>query len=285
MSILVYVVLCIIWGSTWVAIKIGLSSAPPLHAAALRFAVAIVILAVITIIRRERYPKRFRDLLRLGYPGLYMYGASYACVYFGETYIDSSLAAILFGSFPFFVAFLAAMGSKAEMTSVREWLGLIFGFMGVVVISYNSLQISGDIFLGTLLVVIASFCAAYGLILHKRHHSKESIYVSAIVQMALGGLAIAVAAVCFENWSDSILSARSVESILYLALFGTVIAFLGYYWLLTHSRAVTVSYIAFVTPLVAILIGVLFYGETLTPLIIAGAVMILIGILLVVRRQ
>lgn len=285
MSVLVYIVLCLIWGSTWLAIKIGLSSAPPLHAAALRFAIAVSILAIVTHIKKQKYPNNIRDFLRLGYPGLFMYGASYAGVYFGETFIDSSLAAILFGSFPFFVAILSEIGSRAEAIRAREWTGLIFGFLGVLVISYNSLQISEHLFFGTLLVVVASFCSAYGLVVHKRYFSRESILVSATVQMSFGGLAIVLAALSFEDWSASILSPRSLESILYLAVFGTVVAFLGYYWLLTHSRAVTVSYIAFVTPLVAILIGVLFYSETLTALIMAGAAMILVGILLVVRRH
>jgi drug/metabolite transporter (DMT)-like permease len=103
--------------------------------------------------------------------------------------------------------------------------------------------------------------------------------------MIFGGLFLVLGAVVLENWSSFHLTAEAVGSIVYLALAGSVIAFLGYYWLLKHTRLTVVSLIAFITPLVAMLAGVLFAGESLTPLTVIGSVLILVGVLLVVRKQ
>jgi len=284
MAILLYILICLIWGSTWIAIKIGLTQAPPLYTAGFRFIIAFFILVTIVKVKGLSYPKSYKAFLTLGYPGLYMYGASYALIYFSELYISSALAAVLFASFPFFVALLSFRSLKNEKLNALGWLGLFFGLTGVILISIDSLQTSRDLFLGTLLSLAGSFAAAYGMILHKKDFSRENIFVAATVQMSCGGLILVPAALIFEKWSDFIFSIESIGSIVYLAVFGSVIAFLGYYWLLARTRAVTVSLIAFITPIVAIFIGVLFFSENLSLLIILGTILILSGILMVERK-
>ena len=284
MAALVYIVLCIIWGSTWIAIKIGLTDAPPLWAASIRFMIAVTLIGAYVLVKRFPFPKSLGEFLRMGHPGVYMYGASYALVYFGETYINSALAAVLFGSFPFFVALLSHFALAEKKTSTLGWLGMLIGFAGVVLISYDSLQTSQHLFLGTMLLLAGSFASAFGLMIHKRNYGQANIYVAALVQMLCGGILLLVAALIFENFGDFTWSANSVGSIIYLAVLGTVVAFLGYYWLLTKARTVTVSLIAFVTPLVAILIGVFLFDEQLSALILIGAALILSGIALVVKK-
>lgn len=284
MTALVYFVLCLIWGSTWIAIKIGLSDAPPLWAASLRFLLAVTLIGGYIAARGYRLPTSLRQFLRLGYPGVYMYGASYALVYFSELHINSAMAAVLFGSFPFFVALLSHFRLRAERISALGWGGLLVGFLGVVLISYESLQTSQGLFLGSLLALAGSLASAHGLVIHKKKFAQENIYVSAFVQMSSGGVLLLLSALLFENFSDFRLSEESVGSIVYLAILGTVVAFLGYYWLLRKTRAVIVSMIAFVTPLVAILIGVYLFDEHLSALILVGTAMILSGIVLVVRK-
>ncbi len=284
MSVLIYIVLCLIWGSTWMAIKIGLSQAPPLYAASIRFMLAVAILSVIVAVKKLKYPQGLGNFLRLGYPGIYMYCGSYALVYFAERHINSAMTAVLFGAYPFFVALLSNVQLKSEKIHGKAWLGLALGFLGVVLISYDSLRTSGELFLGSVLTIGGALAAAYGLIIHKKHFNDVSIYVSANVQMILGGVLLLVGALIFENWRDFNITPQSVGSIVYLAIFGTVIAFLGYYWLLKHTRAVTVSLVAFITPVVAIVIGVLFFGESLSAVIFVGAALILSGIALVIHK-
>jgi len=283
-SVLVYIIICLIWGSTWLAIKIGLSQAPPFTTAALRFILAASTLTGISLARGYRYPSDLRHLLRLAYPGFYMYGLSYALVYLGQQHVNSATAAVLFASFPFFVAAFAWLKYRSEKLSPIAWLGMVLGFLGVVVISYDSLQTSDNLFVGTIFVAAAAMASAYGVVIHKHRFSDVNIVVAANVQMIFGGLFLVAGALLLESWSDFNVSLAAIGSIVYLALLGTVVTFLGYYYLLKRARVTVVSLIAFITPLLAILVGVLVAGETLSTMIFAGAVMILGGVLLVIRR-
>lgn len=284
MRIAIYISLCLIWGSTWKAIQVGLAGAPPLSTAAVRFLVAMSILVTIALVRGYAYPARLKDWLHLAFPGLWMYGISYALIYFAEQYISSALTAVLFGSFPFWVAGLSYFRLKDERLPAVGWLGILIGFTGVILISYDQLQISGDLFLGTMLALGGCYAAAHGVVIHKKRFVHDNIVVSASVQMLLGGILLVSAALIFESLGDFSVSWETLGSIAYLALFGTVFAFLSYYWLLRRMNAVTLSLIAFVTPIVAIAIGI-FAGEEITLTILIGTALILSGILLVVRKE
>ena len=126
MTYFIYVLICLIWGSTWIAIKIGLSQAPPFYTSSLRFLLSVIILATIVALKKYPYPKGFKNLFLMGIPGLFMYGISYALVYFSEMYIDSSLAAVLFGSFPFFVALFSIKILKAEKLNTLRLAGAVY---------------------------------------------------------------------------------------------------------------------------------------------------------------
>lgn len=168
-------------------------------AAALRFMVAIIILHSLVLIKRYSYPKGFGKILRLAYPGLYMCGLSYAMIYTAEQYIASALTSVLFASFPLFVALLSLRILRTEHLSKITWLGLAAGFMRIVVISYDSLQISGQLFLGSVLDLGGLATAAYGMLLHKKHFAQENILVSATIQMILGGIPLILWALAFDS--------------------------------------------------------------------------------------
>lgn len=285
MTIIVFILLCFIWGSTWIAIKLGLNDAPPLYASSFRFVISIIILYAIIFVKKYSLPKTLKRFFYLGYPGIYMYGGSYALIYLAEQYINSSLTAVLFASFPLFVALLSLGILKEEKQKIMAWLGLILGFVGIIVISYDSLQTSEHIFWGTILALGGSFLAALGVVIHKKHFARDNIYVSIAVQMTLGGIPLLFSAIIFEHISSFLITWQSVGSILYLSVLGTVVAFVGYYWLLARIDAVAVSLIAFITPLVAIFIGVVLFGESLSWLIFLGTLMILSGVFLVMRKS
>lgn len=281
MTIFVYIVLCLIWGSTWIAIKLGLADAPPFWSAAVRFLIALVILHLILRVRGAHLPKKLSEWLVHASPGILMYGVSYASVYSAEQFISSSLTAVLFGSFPIFVALLSHWLLPSDKLRGYAWPGMALGLAGVVVISWHSLELSGDLFRGSLLAVLASLASATGVVFHKKHAVKVDIVVAATIQMTLGCAVLLGGALLTESFEDLTWTRRSVGSILYLAVFGTVIAFLGYYWLMTHISVVSAAMIAFVTPLVATLIGVVFFAESFTFPMVIGAAMILISVALV----
>ena len=285
MIIFVYAVLCLIWGSTWIAIKLGLSDAPPLYSSGIRFAIAATFLYSVVLARKLQIPGKLSDILKLGYPGIFMFGASYAFVYSSELYISSALTAVLFASYPLFVAFLSIWILPDERLRPLGWTGLAMGLVGIIIISYDSLQTSDDIFLGTLLALCGSLVAAYGMLIHKQRFNKVNIFVSTSIQMTFGCIPLILAAFIFEDISQFQITTTSVGSILYLAVFGTIVAFLGYFWLLKKITAVSASLIALITPVVAIFIGVFFFSEALSVKIVIGTALILTGILLVNRKK
>lgn len=235
-------------------------------------------------VRHLSLPTSFGRSLRLAYPGLFIYGVSYMLIYLAEVYIDSALTSILFASFPLFVAVLSVWMLKTERLSGLGWCGIGLGISGVVVIAFDSFRTSGELFAGVSMALGASLAAAYGILLHKRLAAEEDMVTVAGLQMAFGAIPIVVVAAVFEELTALRITPEAAGSILYLAVFGTVIAFLGYYWLLARIRVVAVSLIGFITPLIAIFIGVGLFGESLSSETIWGTGLILSGIVLVLRK-
>jgi drug/metabolite transporter (DMT)-like permease len=279
-----YISLCIIWGSTWSVIKLGLTEAPPMYSLAFRVLLAVIVLLLLLKIKNVRIPGDKKYLLRLALPGLFMYGLSYGCVYLAELYISSALMAILFSSFPVMVALISYFRLPDEKLRPLGWGGLVIGMTGVVIISSASLSESRDIFIGTLLGLLGVLTAAIGMIEHKKKFSHENITLAVTVQMTFGGLPLFLVAFLFEDISSFNFNLVSIGSVAYLALFGSVLAFLGYYYLIRRINVVPLSMIAFVTPLVAIVFGVMLFSETLSLATLTGGALVLASILLVIRK-
>ena len=174
--------------------------------------------------------------------------------------------------------------SAESRPPVSVWLGLVIGFAGVAVVSYDSQQTSSDILLGTVLALAASFASAYGIILHRKHFLYENSVVAINVQMIMGGTLLLAAAMLTEDWASFSFSPELIGSILYLSILGTLVTFLGYYWLIKHISMVKASLIAFITPMVAIVAGIMLGGEQLSTTIFAGTGLILSGVALVARK-
>lgn len=284
MILLIYIILCLIWGSTWLAIKIGLQDSPPLWSAGFRFVIASVIIFIINLVRRVDYPKSIREIMKIIIPGIFMYAASYMLVYSAEVRISSSLTAVLFSTFPFLVAGFSYFMLKAERLRSWGWLGLIIGFCGILAVFYQSLIESKFILLGTTLAVLGAAVSAFGTVYIRAYMKKYDISIMAAIQMAIGAIIIIISAAFFEPISAFKFTFKSVAALLYLSIIGTVVAFLGYYWLLKRAKAITVSQIAIVTPLIAVVLGFLFLSETFSPYSAIGAGLILTGVLIVIRR-
>ncbi len=285
MAVIVYLVLCLIWGSTWLAIKFGLHDLPPFTAAAARFLVAVIVLGGIILVRGSGFGKSWKDRWVISFPGLFMYGLSYGCVYMAEQRIDSSLTAILFGSFPFFVILCARIYGEGSSLTLRNWIGLIIGFIGLVVITADSIGQSRELLLGSILAIAASFMAAFGLVIHQRSSVSASHETTAFLQMLLGLIPVLLIALVLESGVSINWTPTAIGSVLYLSIFGTVIAFLGYYWLMRRVSTLIVSTIAFVTPFVATIIGITAGDESLTLMNLIGGALILIGVAMVVLKE
>lgn len=285
MKVLTYIMLCLIWGSTWLVIKVGLEDAPPLWSAALRFLLAATLLYGINYVAKQRYPIGWRNKWRAAWPGIFTFFGSYALTYMGEDYISSALAAILFAVFPFFVMALMPLMVKTERVGFMSLIGALVGFGGTILIFAEPVQVESSALIGMIFLILSPICAAIGSVSVKAYLHSAPVFPMITLQMTVGAILMTLCAIIFEPFSDFKSTTSSVGAILFLAIFGSIITFGGYFWLLKQLRLVTMSMIALITPVVAMFMGYVFLKEKLTIENYIGAALVLMGVAIVNIKQ
>ena len=287
MAILGYVVLCLIWGSTWLAIKIGLDAGmPPLLGASLRFAIAALVLLPIAwrtspAIFRDRAAWRLAGLL-----GSLSFGVGYGCTYVGGGYVPSGLGSLTFGFFPFWVAVLAhfVLGDRLTVGKVGA-IGL--GIAGLGVLYSGSLRELGpETGIGVAILTASVLIQGVPQVLIKRDGARIPAAFLSGVGMACGAAVLAALAGVRGEWASGLpASAAVLGSIAYLAVFGSVITFLIYFSLLRRLSATLMALVAILTPPIALVLGFLVKGERLGAMTLTGGAMVLGGVLLFQRAE
>ena len=278
--------LCLIWGSTWLFIKLGLADLPPFTFAAIRFLVASIILTLLIAARRLRVPRGRRNLLLISLTGILSFTLNYGLVFWGEQYITSGLAALLQSMLPAFGLIIAHYYLPGEPLTVPRLAGVLMGVVGVAVIFSNQLRVSGSKALwGSAALVLSALCAAYANVLVKAYCKHIDPVVLAAGQMMAGMVPLFLLGFTLEgnplrfHWTPI-----AVLSLLYLAVVGTVIAFSLYYWLIRNMNVTNAMLIALVTPVVAVFLGMIALNETLEWRTVIGGIMIISGIGLIVLQ-
>jgi drug/metabolite transporter (DMT)-like permease len=194
------------------------------------------------------------------------------------------LTAVLFATLPFFVAIFATLFLKEEKLNWFRLFGLIIGFSGILLIFRDSLSLKGDnLFHGMVGIILSAVFSAYASVRVKRDlYSVEPVVIS-VFQMGLGTLLLLGSGFLFERITDFKLTYKSVGALLYLSFFGSAFAFMSYYWLLKRIEVTKLSLIAFITPIVALILGWLVLGESISGYLISGTVLVILGIWLVSR--
>jgi drug/metabolite transporter (DMT)-like permease len=285
--LIVWILLCVIWGSTWAFIKLGLRDLPPLTFASLRFIIAIILLLFVAYLRRARWPRTLAEWRLLLTTGVLAFTINYGLIFWGEQYTSSGLAALLQATIPLFGLIIAHLYLPAEPLTWMRLLGVMLGLMGIGIIFSNQLWL-GDVWSvwGGTAIITGALAAAYSNVLVKAHGAKFDITVLVAGQMFCGFVPLLSISLIKEgnplrhNWTLA-----ALVSIFYLALVGSVAAFMLFYWLVRHMTVTNTQLIALVTPVVAVLLGVLFLDEALTWRAALGGLCIFIGIGLVIFRR
>ncbi len=286
MKLFVWLLLCVIWGTTWIFIKLGLDNLPPVTFAALRFTAAIILLLPIVFYRNSEFPKTKPIWNLILITGLLQFFVNYGLLFWGEQYISSGLAAVLQATIPAFGLFLAKI-YVGESINATKIISMFLGLIGVAVIFWEQLQLNGQMaFFGSIAVVFGAFGAAYASVLTKAKLQTFDPAVLLLCQMFIGALPLWIVGVTTEKTDyTNLLNLKSIVCVLYLAIVGSIVAFWLYYWLLTKIEVSKAMMIAFVTPLVAILIGVAFRDEKMPPQTILGGILILFSVVLIVVKK
>jgi drug/metabolite transporter (DMT)-like permease len=272
-----YALLVAIWSSTWVAIKVGLGDTPPLLGAGVRFLVAGVGLLVLARLsgRSLRTDPVLASVL-----GVLPFAGTYALVYWGEQYVPSGLAAVLFGVLPIYVALIASVALRDEPLRARLLVGVVLALGGLVVAFSESVALGDSRYavLAAVACVASPLGPAIGNIATKRRGMRLDAMVLNGWAACGGAVLLLLWSALFESWGDARWTAAAVGSILYLAVIGTALAFVTLTRLLRELPAVTMSFIALLLPFGALAFGALVEGEPLTVAELLGAALVAAGI-------
>jgi drug/metabolite transporter (DMT)-like permease len=280
-----WVALCLIWGSTWLAIKIGLADLPPISFVAYRFFIAAGVLFAISF-RRYPLPQR-DDYLLLAITGILMFGINYGLLFWGEQYVSSGLAAILQATIPTFGLVFAHFYLPNERLKWERVLGALLALGGVTIICAKLLDFQGIMaFCGGVAIVVGAAATSYANVLIKARRKKFAPAMISAWQMLFALAPLLLIGFYSEgnplhfHWSKS-----AIACLLYLSLVGSVVTFLMFYWLMNRIAVTNLLTISLVTPPLAVTIGWFAAGERLTPWAILGALFVLAGIALILWKS
>ncbi|MBZ5537430.1 MAG: DMT family transporter [Acidobacteriia bacterium] len=277
---LLYATICVIWGSTWLAIKLGLDGVPPLVGAGFRFALAGLLFLALIVSKKLSLRVNGATVRLIVMVGGLNFGLSYGCVYWSELTVSSGLASVLFCVYPFFVALLAHYWFALESLDWKKILGIGFGFAGIAVIYADEIQASTGSLRGMLAMLVATLASSISLVYLKKYGSELNTLVLNFYSMLLGAALLLLTSRLLERGQGIHWSGKNITALLYLSVFGSVVAFTMYFYLLKHLKATQMSFVTFIYPILALLLGSWFLHERLSGKLAVGAAMVLGGILI-----
>jgi drug/metabolite transporter (DMT)-like permease len=281
---------CLIWGTTYLAIRISLETIPPLLMAAMRWITAGGLLTLLLALRGETLPAR-REWPSLAILGILLLGFGNGAVVWAEQTVPSGLTAVLVATSPFWMVGIDALIPGGEAITLRRAFGLAIGFGGIVMLVWPEIRVDagGRAFLGG---VVAAQIACIGWAIgssyaRKRgrgHAREENVLATAAFEMMFGGVALLAASLALHETSRLSMTPRTGGALVYLIFVGAIGGFSAYAYALKHLPVATVSLYAYVNPIIAVLLGTLVLGEPFSARMIAAAVVVFMGTALVRGR-
>jgi drug/metabolite transporter (DMT)-like permease len=287
MNVLVWLILCAIWGTTWIFIKFGLDEGiPPFTFASARFLVAIVGLLAIVGLGRIQMPKGSRQWKLIAITGFLQFTVNYSLVFWSEQHITSGLAAVLQSMISVFGLALSWIYLPDERIDGLKVLAVIIGVLGVAVVFYEQLVLQNPMaFLGSVAIVIGAYAAAHASILVKAKATGMHPASLVLGQMLCGLVPMLILAMREKSPWEIEWTVTALFSVFYLAVPGTIGAFWLYYWLLGRIESTKAMMISLVTPIIAVIVGFAFGDEKMPATIMLGGTLILTGIGLILFRR
>lgn len=284
-SRLLFLTLCLIWGTTWLAIRLTVSDMNPMTGASLRFILATG--AVLLFARLGRFtlhlPSAAMHRLMI-ISAMLTYVVDYGLIYWAEQYLSAGVTAIFFATFPLFTAVFGFWLLPDRELNRLGVLGIMLGLLGIVIIYYDQLMATRFdrlILLASLAVTLAAMAAAFSMVLVKKKAGALSPVSVTFHQLVWGTMGLTILALIFEPIPSRMPSSTALLATLYLGIVGTALAFILYYRLLQDKSAVFVSTIGYITPLVAVMLDLVLYGLFLPMRTWLGLAVVFLGIYLV----
>jgi drug/metabolite transporter (DMT)-like permease len=288
-TLLAFGVIYFVWGSTYLAIRIGVHEVPPLLFAAMRFGTAGFALLAWTIAKGERMP-RGKEWLTLTILAAMIFLCDYGLLFWAEQRVPSGIASVMLGTIPAFMALSEIIFLRTQKLTLRLALALLIGIGGVAVLMSRSLNLGGAPIdtKGALALLVAAVTWSIASALPKMMPMPESKVVGSAMQMTIGGLMLIVVAGGageFARFHPATVSRGVWWALIYLIVAGSIIGFTAYVWLLHHESPTKIGTYAYVNPVVAVITGYFLGGEALDARIILGAAFVLVSVAVITTSK
>jgi drug/metabolite transporter (DMT)-like permease len=280
LAYLSWIAVCLIWGTTYLGIRISLESIPPALMGGLRWTFAGALLIGYVRMKGERFPppSRWGSIVLLGF---LLLGLGNGGVVFAEQWVPSGLAAVMVATSPFWMSGVEAALPDGERLTRHTVAGLLIGFSGILVLVWPDLSIDGGdrrFLAGVIALQVASLGWALGSSYSKRHAQNDHILGTTALQMLAGGLMMVAAGTVRGEWSQLFFTTRTAASFLYLSTLGAIGGFVAYSYALRHLPVSFVSLYAYINPVIAVALGVALMGEPFDARMATAAALVFAGV-------
>jgi drug/metabolite transporter (DMT)-like permease len=288
-TLLAFAILYLVWGSTYLGIRVGVREVPPFVFAAIRFSIAGLVLYGWMIARGERSP-RGREWASAFLLGLLIFVLDYGLLFWAEQRVPSGIAAVMLATIPAFMALSEIIFLRTQRLTFRLAVALLIGLGGVAVLVSNSLHLGGAPIgrTGAVTLLIASLSWSVGSTLTRKLPLPSSKVMSSGAQMLAGGVLLTLTAAGlgeFHDFHPRSVSREAWLALLYLTVAGSLIAYTAYVWLIHHESPTKVGTYAYVNPLVAVLLGYFLGGEALGLRTVLGTLFILASVVVITTTR
>jgi drug/metabolite transporter (DMT)-like permease len=287
LAYLAWVLVCLIWGTTYLGIRVTLETMPPLLMSGIRWTVAGLLLAGYLALRGERPPDRsmWGTAALLGF---LLLGIGNGAVAWAEQWVPSGLTAVIVASSPFWMAGIESLRDDGERFTIRLVAGLALGFAGIVLLVWPDLTLTGaqgrGFLAGFVALQLACLGWAIGSSYSRRHARETNVFSATAAQMIAGGLMMAIAGTVHGEWRLLHFTPRSTAAFVYLTTVGAIGGFASYTYALRHLPVSFVSLYAYINPIIAVGLGVLLLREPFNARMAGAAALVLLGVAVVKAR-
>lgn len=273
---------CLFWGTTYLAIRIGVRTIPPGLFGGLRFLTAGLLFLAYLKWRGHAFPRR-RELLDMAIVGITLLAISNGLVIWAEQWVPSSIAALLVATLPFWMAGFEAVLPAGESLTLRKVIGIVIGFSGIVILFSPEIRTSFDrtYLKGILAMLFAPLCWAAGSVYSKSRPAKSHPLMGASVEMIVAGGVLLLVGCLFGEWNRLSLNVEGLAATAYLIVFGSIVGYGSFIYALAKLPATKVAMYAYVNPVIAVLLGWLILNERMDWSVILATAVVLLGVVLV----
>jgi drug/metabolite transporter (DMT)-like permease len=279
-----FAIVCIVWGTTYLAIRVAVTTMPPFLLTGARFLFGGVVLFIVAKIHGDAIPRDRRTLLEVAFCGVLMVAIGNLTVVWAEQWVPSGFAALFVGTAPFWVSLIELTRRSGERLEPRRGIGMLIGFIGVALLVTPhgaGKAFDAHFVIGALVIQAGCIAWQYGTVRGKYALASIPPLMSSALQMLAGGVVVSLAGLFLGELPRFHATPKTMGALAYLAIFGSVLAYTSYVYAARHLRSTTLSLYAYVNPLVAVILGWFFLSEQLTWVSIAGMAIILTGVALV----